>query len=125
MNTGKSITKDSDILVALKTAGFGSITKLLKAIDVIENGREIAEQLDIDVEAFLAFVGRAELTSLRGLGKAYVDLLIAAGIETKAQLRKCDPFELHEAIKQVALRTSLGRVPNRATIEEWIEQARK
>jgi DNA transformation protein and related proteins len=52
--------------------------------------------------------GSAALSELSGLGPASVQLLVAAGVTTKAQLRKADLYKLYAKIKSAHPRTSIN-----------------
>ena len=123
MKLSNYFSSDPQTANLLRSAGIHDTNKLIDTVDVLEDPGELASLLDIDEQTFADLVSRAELLALQGMGQVYVDLLAAAGINTKQQLSMCDPFELHAKIKQVAQHSSVGRVPNRATVEDWIEQA--
>lgn len=108
---------------ALKTAGFEDLWMLREAAEALEDPSELAELFDLDKSILNHPPARVELSDIQGLGKTYTDLLRVVGISTTDELRSCNPFDLHAAIKVAALEHFVGRVPNRATVEDWIEQA--
>lgn len=124
MKLSTLLSADPEVAEALKSAGIHDSSELLNSAKVLEDPSELAALVGIDDEVFSRLSCRAELLSIEGMGHVYADLLAAAGIHSKSQLGRCDPFELHAQIKQVSAHSSVGRIPNRATVEHWIEQAR-
>ncbi|MEM7131841.1 MAG: DUF4332 domain-containing protein [Chloroflexota bacterium] len=114
---------DSATATTLKTAGLDDSGKLLDAAYVLEDQSELASLLGIDQTTFSELVNRAELSSIQGMGQIYSDLLVSVGITTLVALSNCEPYKLHATIKQSAKAQNVGRIPNRATVEDWIEQA--
>lgn len=64
-----------------------------------------------------------ELRSIYGLGETYIELLHKAGIFSVDQLRLHNAADLREQIAHVVETYNIGRIPSRANVEDWVEQA--
>lgn len=116
---------DSDVIDALHKAGIDDIRHLPELANELVDIYEVADLLNLDHEIIQTLLSHAELLSLHGMGPIYTDLMLAAGVHSIGQLSTCDPFVLHDKIREVAQNKKVGRVPNRATVEDWIELAGK
>lgn len=120
----KSLRSSSSTAKAIKSAGFHDISMIQQAAASLSDPSELAELLQIDSLALDSLLGQKDLGCINGLGDIYLDLLLSTGISTVEELSQCNPFELHDAIRATSKQHQVSRVPNRATIEDWIEQAR-
>ena len=68
-------------------------------------------------------INHREMLSIYGLGRTYLDLLNRVGVFSVDQLRLCEAAELQEQIGTAVETFKIGRVPSRANVEDWIEQA--
>lgn len=108
----------------LLEAGFTNIVMLREAIHNLADPSEFAELFGVEEAVLMELMHAPDLSSIDQLGGQYVALLHNAGIDSVATLSRSDPFELLERIKKVAKQSSVRRLPNRATLEYWIDQAR-
>lgn len=68
-------------------------------------------------------INHREMLSIYGLGQTYLGLLNRVGIFSVDQLRLCEAADLQDQIGTVVEVYNIGRVPSRANVEDWIEQA--
>lgn len=118
----KPIPADSAFAMA-RAAGFDNVSMLRDVAATLKDPSELAELFELDTAVLKQLLQEVALTSIQGVGETYLNLLQSSGISTIYELSKADPFELHVAIKIAAHKFAVARVPNRATIEYWIEQA--
>lgn len=123
MNIRQLRSIDPDLFNRLNSIGLMDFTILFDATLTADMLGEVAEKAGIDEEELINLAGRAQMMAIDGLGLVYSELLNVVGIRSVNQLSRCDPFELHARIKETAVNAKVGRVPNRATVEHWIEQA--
>lgn len=112
-----------DLLKVLESAGFNSVNMIKTAANTLLDPGELADLVGMDKHAFELLLNQAELLSIHGLGAKYIGLLKKVGVTSASELSRCNPFDLQDAIKAAAKDYQVGRMPNRATIEDWIEQA--
>lgn len=111
------------LAVDLVEAGLDNSNKLLR-IAADPNGRQkVAKRLGISEVEVLRMVNRADIARIDGIGQIYSDMLEYAGVATIAELRTHEARSLHGKLKEVAKQYEVRRVPNPATVEDWIEQA--
>lgn len=121
---GKLEAIDTSTLDALRKAGFDNPSQLMDAASVLEDHNELADLIGMDEQTFSRLATQqSSLLMLQGMGSVYVGLLAAVDIRTIEELSVCNPFVLHDQIKVASKHVTVGRVPNRATVEDWIEQA--
>jgi predicted RecB family nuclease len=72
----------------------------------------------------LAWVIRADLMRVPGVGEEYSDLLELAGVDTVKELRRRSPENLHQKMQEVnEQRKVVRRVPALSEVTAWIEAA--
>lgn len=110
----------------LRAAGIRNIDALLQAGATTKGRKELSEKTGIGSDYILAWVNRADLIRVRGIGEEYADLLEKAGVDTAAELAQRNPDNLHEKLLAVNQEKRLvRRPPNRDMVAGWIEQAKK
>jgi PAS domain S-box-containing protein len=88
-------------------------------------GREdLAEQTGLSGKLILAWVNRADLMRVPGIGEEYSDLLELAGVDTVKELRRRSPENLYQKMQEVnEQRPVVRRVPSLSEVSAWIEAA--
>ena len=110
----------------LREAGIRSINALLEAGATPKGRQELAEKSGISYDLILAWVNRADLMRVSGVGEEYSDLLEKAGVDTVAELAQRNPDNLYEKLMEVSASGRLvRRPPSRAMVVAWVEQAKK
>lgn len=112
-----------ELAVDLVENGLDNSNKLLRIAADPGGRQKVATQLGISEAEVLRMVNRADIARIDGIGQIYSDLLEHAGVDTIAELRTHEARSLHGRLKEVAQQNDVRRVPNPATVEDWIEQA--
>ena len=92
--------------------------------------RTIIARADPDLREakLLAWVNRADIYRVKGIGAQSAELLEKAGVGTLALLAKSKPAALHAAITEAnakARKKALKQVPSEKVITGWIAQAKE
>lgn len=110
----------------LAKAGIRSVEGLLKEGASAKGRKEIAAESGVDQTLILAWVNRADLYRVKGVGAQYSDLLEKAGVDTVVELSKRVPSKLYQKMLEVNLAKNLvNGMPGLKRVEYWIEQAKK
>ena len=110
----------------LANAKIGSTQMLLKRGATRQGRKEIAKQAGVEGRKILAWVNRADLFRIRGVGEEYSDLLEAAGVDTVVELSGRKAEHLVEKLHAVNDRRRLvRRPPGLSMVKDWIRQAKK
>lgn len=109
----------------LRAIGIKNVESLLQK-GASKRGRdEIAREAGIDEQRILAWVNRADLYRVKGIGSEYSDLLEAAGVDTVVELSKRRPDNLTEKMVDVNIEKRLvRRIPTQQMVEGWIAEAK-
>lgn len=109
----------------LRAAGISTTEALLRAGATAQGRAELAEKTGIRPDLILAWVNRADLMRVKGVGEEYSDLLEAAGVDTVVELARRNPDNLYEKLVQVnAEKQLVRRLPTREMVVAWIEHAK-
>lgn len=109
----------------LRAIGIGTTEALLRAGATPQGRAELAEKTGIRPELILAWVNRADLMRVKGVGEEYSDLLEAAGVDTVVELARRNPDNLYERLVQVNEEKKLvRRLPTREMVAAWVEFAK-
>ncbi len=110
----------------LAQAGIGSTQSLLKKGTTRRDRSQIAKAAGVSPKRVLAWVNRADLMRVRGVGEEYADLLEASGVDTVPELSQRRSDHLCESMAQVNERRHLvRRLPAVSEVRRWITAARK
>jgi predicted flap endonuclease-1-like 5' DNA nuclease len=111
---------------ALAKAGVKTTGGLLKAGATKKGRQELAEKSKISETYILAWVNRADLMRVKGVGEEYSDLLEKAGVDTVKELRNRKPENLWKAMKEVNEQKKLVRaLPAQSQVEAWVAHAKQ
>ncbi len=109
---------------SLRKARIRTVEALLKKGSTRKGRREIATATGIGDKLILAWVNRADLMRVRGVGEEYSDLLEAAGVDTVKELRRRNPANLLASMIEVNSKKALvRRLPTEAMVVRWVEHA--
>ncbi len=98
---------------------------LLESAGSRKGRQELVESTGISSNLILAWVNRADLMRLPGVGEEFSDLLEAAGVDTVKELRRRNPENLHNKILEVNESKKLvRRSPSLSEVTGWIEAAK-
>lgn len=114
-----------ELAQALRAIGLNNSDKLLAAAAQPQGRAQLADRLGLDERAVLELANRADLARIKGIGRIYSDLLEAAGVDTVVELAQRNPDNLFDKLIEVAARHHVRRLPRRAQVHDWIEQAKQ
>lgn len=99
---------------------------LLKAGATKKGRRTIAASSDISEKLILAWVNRADLMRVRGVGEEYSDLLEAAGVDTVKELRRRNAGSLLGMMVSINTKRRLvRRLPTEMMVARWVDHAKE
>ncbi|HAY85873.1 MAG TPA: DUF4332 domain-containing protein [Chloroflexi bacterium] len=111
---------------ALAKAGVKTTAGLLKAGATKKGRQALSEQTKISETNILAWVNRADLMRVKGVGEEYSDLLEKAGVDTVKELRNRKAENLWKAMKEVNDKKKLVRLlPALSMVESWVAHAKQ
>lgn len=109
----------------LRKARVRTTEALLKAAGSRKGRAALAGTTGLTPEKILAWVNRADLFRVKGVGEEYSDLLESAGVDTVKELRRRNPVNLLAAMVEVnAAKRLVRRLPTESMVTRWIEHAK-
>ena len=109
----------------LRKAGITNTDHLLAACGARKGRRTVAEESGLDQKRILAWVNRADLMRIAGVGGQYADLLQSVGVDSLRELRRRNPENLAAKMKEKNRRRKQPRVtPSRKIVQTWVDTAR-
>lgn len=109
----------------LLAAGIKTQEQLLKDGCTRSGRKKIADASGIDAKRVLAWVNRADLARVKGVGSEYADLLECAGVDTVPELARRSPVNLLKKMEEVNAKKKLVRkVPTEAAVTKWVAQSK-
>jgi len=110
----------------LTKAGIRSTEALLKRGASLKGRKEVAALTGVSHTLVLAWVNRADLYRVRGVGRQYSDLLEKSGVDTVVELSKRTAENLYEKMADVNKKKKLVKqLPGPKQVKKWIAQAKK
>ena len=110
----------------LKPLGIRTAEALLEATRTAKGRKALSAQTGISEQQLLEWANMADYMRIRGMGKAKIGLIRAAGATTVRELAHRNPARLAQNMKEVNTRRKLVRVlPSEKSVEQLIAQARK
>ncbi|TAL08000.1 MAG: DUF4332 domain-containing protein [Chloroflexota bacterium] len=111
----------------LKEAGINTTDDMLMAGATSTSRDKVANMTGISGKLILEWTNHVDLMRIDGVGSEYSDLLEAAGVDSPAELAQRNAANLAQTFQELdaARPNTVRRVPSQATIEGWIEQAKK
>ena len=108
----------------LSKAGVGSLESLLKQGSTKKGRKGLASKTKISEKLILAWVNRADLARIKGVGTQYGDLLEASGVDSVPALARRKAENLVKKMIEVNTKKKLVRQPpGLAQVKNWIGQA--
>lgn len=109
----------------LRKAGVRTTEGLIKVASTAKGRKVLAEKTAIPAPTLLAWVNRADLMRIKGIGSEYADLLETAGCDTVKALRRRNPASLTATMVDMNEQKRLvRRLPTEAMVVSWIDQAK-
>jgi nucleotidyltransferase/DNA polymerase involved in DNA repair len=110
----------------LKSLGIRTTEVLLEATRTAKGRKALSASTGIREQQFLEWANMADYMRIRGMGRAKIGLMRAAGVTTVRELAHRNPARLAQNMKEVNNRRKLVRIlPSEKSIEQMIAQARK
>ena len=110
----------------LKSLGIRTTDALLEAARTVKGRKALAAKTAISEQQLLEWANMADYMRIRGMGKAKIGLIRAAGATTVRELAHRNPARLAQNMKDVNTRRKLVRIlPSEKSVEQMIAQARK
>jgi predicted flap endonuclease-1-like 5' DNA nuclease len=110
----------------LRDVGVTSITDLLLAGSTRNERSALANKISVAPTTVLKWISRADFFRIRGVGKQYSDLIVAAGVNNVDDLSRCNPKNLYAKLKDTDRKMNLvKRPPSFNTVKRWIAHAEK
>jgi len=108
----------------MKSAGVGSVEKLLDHGASKQGRAGLAASADLSEALVARFVKHADLMRVKGIGGEYAELLEAAGVDSVPELAQRNPDNLHKKISEINEEKSLVRlVASAKQVAGWVDQA--
>lgn len=124
-NIGEICSIDSASADKLTAAGVPTVEVLLQRGGSSSGRKAIADSTGIQPSRILAWVNRADLMRVHGVGADYAELLGRSGVDSVKELAMRRPENLHARITTVNGEEALvRRIPTRAEVERWVAEAR-
>jgi predicted flap endonuclease-1-like 5' DNA nuclease len=116
----------ADEVKALKAMGIRTTEKLLEAAKDPKGRKLLNEKTKIDEQRLLAFANAADHMRIKGMGKNYIGLLRAAGVNTVRELQYRNPEHLAKAMAEANKKRRMVRfLPPLKLVNRWIDYAKK
>lgn len=110
----------------LKPLGIRTAEALLEATRTAKGRKALSARTGISEQQLLEWANMADYMRIRGMGKAKIGLVRAAGATTVRELAHRNPARLAQNMKEVNTRRKLVRVlPSEKSVEQLIALARK
>ena len=108
----------------LRRSGVRTTEALLRRGATRRGRSELATLANCTEAQILAWVNRADLMRVRGVGPEYADLLETSGADTIKELGRRKPAALAAKLAQINEQKKLvRRLPTEAMVERWVEHA--
>jgi predicted flap endonuclease-1-like 5' DNA nuclease len=106
-------------------AGVPTVEVLLRLGGSSSGRKSFADSTGIQASRILAWVNRADLMRVHGVGADYAELLGRSGVDSVKELAMRRPENLHARLTQVnEAENIVRRGPTQAEVAKWIAEAR-
>ena len=110
----------------LKSQGIRTTDGLLEAARTVKGRKALAAKTGINEQQLLEWANLSDYMRIPGMGKAKIELIRAAGVNTVRELGLRNPSRLAQGMKEANTRRKLVRaMPSEKSVERLVEQARK
>lgn len=110
----------------LKSIGIRTTASLLEAARSVKGRKALAAKTGFTEQKLLEWANIAHFMQIKGMGKAKVDLVRAAGVTTVRELTHRNPANLAQMMREANDTRKLVRVmPSEKSVELLIAHARK
>ncbi len=112
-----------EIEAKLNATGINNVNDLLVEGSTPQGREELAARSKLPAPQILKFVHYADLFRINGIAGETVRLLEGGGVNTVAELARCDVSNLQRKLEQVS-NAKKGKPPTEHQVVEWIEAAK-
>jgi hypothetical protein len=117
---------DADEIKSLKASHIRTTDGLLEAAKTPKGRKALADKTGIDEKRLLACANACDRMRIKGMGKGYVGLLRAVGVETVRELKYRNPANLAKAMAEANKKRKLVRfLPSEKLVVRWVAHANK
>jgi hypothetical protein len=117
---------DVDEIKSLKAARIRTTDGLLEAARTPKGRKALADKTGIDEKRLLDCANACDHMRIKGMGKGYVGLLRAVGVQTVRELKYRNPANLAKAMAEANKKRKLVRfLPPEKLVVRWVEHANK
>lgn len=110
----------------LEDAGIATQAQLLETGGTRKGREALAAKSGLSGKLLLAWINRADLARVKGIGEEYADLLEHAGVDTVPELAQRNAKNLHTKMTELNEEKKLvRRVPTEADVEKWVAAAKQ
>lgn len=110
----------------LEDAGIATQAQLLETGGARKGREALAATSGLSGKLLLAWINRADLARVKGIGEEYADLLEHAGVDTVPELAQRNAKNLHTKMTELNEEKKLvRRVPTEADVEKWVAAAKQ
>ena len=109
-----------------KSLGIRTTDTLLEAARTVKGRKTLAAKTGISEQQLLEWANVSDYMRIKGMGRAKVGLVRAAGATTVRELAHRNPARLAQTMREVNTKRNLVRtLPSEKSVEQLIAQARK
>jgi hypothetical protein len=117
---------DADEIKSLKACGIRTTERLLEEAKTPKGRKALCEKTGIDEKLLLDCANACDHMRIKGMGKGYVGLLRAVGVQTVRELKYRNPANLAKAMAEANKKRKLVRfLPSEKLVVRWVEHANK
>ncbi len=117
---------DADEIKSLKASRIRTTDGLLEAAKTPKGRKALCDKTGIDEKRLLDFANACDHMRIKGMGKGYVGLLRAVGVQTVRELKYRNPANLAKSMAEVNKKRKLVRfLPPEKLVVRWVEHANK
>lgn len=110
----------------LKSLGIRTTEALLEAARTAKGRKELSAKTGISEQQLLEWANFSDHMRIPGIGRAKIELIRAAGVNTVRELGLRNPTRLASSMKEANTKRKLLRaMPSEKSVELLVEQARK
>jgi hypothetical protein len=117
---------DADEIKSLQAERIRTTDGLLEAARTPKGRRALHKNTGIDEKRLLDCANACDHMRIKGMGKGYVGLLRAVGVQTVRELKYRNPANLAKAMAETNKKRKLVRfLPSEKLVMRWVEHANK
>jgi predicted flap endonuclease-1-like 5' DNA nuclease len=121
----KGLGLDSAVQAKLEAAHVQTVEGLLHETATPHRRAALAKQIGVAESRLIAWINRADLMRLKGVGTEMANLLELCGVDSCKELQHRKAEHLHDKLKSTNdAKKITHHAPSLAQVEEWITEAK-